>query len=195
MDSNAFRSLGWLWLLLVLVQGAGCGQALSGADGGQLAETADAESPAAVVTRFLEAVRTGDDQAAGRMLTQLAREKTEAQEMVVAPPGSETAKFEVHDTLVEGSTARVESDWTDLDTDGLHHTDRIVWTVRHGAEGWRISGMTTRVFADAPPVELNFEDPEDMMRKQQQAEEEIARRHRQSAPAQSSLLESTPAIR
>ncbi len=55
----------------------------------------DAEGPAEAVFTFLEAVRTGDDAKANEMLTQLAREKTSEIDMVVAPPGSETASFEV----------------------------------------------------------------------------------------------------
>jgi hypothetical protein len=131
------------------------------------------------VNEFLEAVRRGDDQLAGQLLTPLARQKTSEMEMVVAPPGSETAKYEVLSCETTGNEAQVTSDWTDLDGDGRPHTDRIVWSLRSESEGWRIAGMSTRVFDDQEPIHLNFEDPADMLRKQQQAEEEIARRDRQ----------------
>jgi len=41
-----------------------------------------------------------------------------------------------------------------------------------------VTGMSCRVFADAPPVRWDFEDPEDMARKQQWVEAERRRRGR-----------------
>jgi hypothetical protein len=151
-------------------QAPGVGQGQSGPDA----------TPDQVMAAFLEAVRAGDDGKAAGLLTPLARQKTAEMEMVVAPPGSETAKFEVLESEVIGAEAQVATDWTDLDTDGRPHTDRIVWMMRKVDDGWRISGMATRVFIDRPPIVLNFEDPADMLQKQQQAEEEIARRDQQS---------------
>ena len=145
--------------------------------------------PDRVVCEFLEAVRTGNDQQAGDLLSPLARQRTSDMEMVAAPPGSDTAKFRVGDVeLVEGQ-ARVHSEWTDLDTDGLLHTDEIVWMLRRETIGWRIIGMATKVFVDRDPVLLNFEEPVEMLRQQQLAEEELARRDRDSgkkAPASAS---------
>ena len=84
--------------------------------------------------------------------------------------------------MVDGG-AHVASDWSDVGPDGHMHTDRIVWILRKETEGWRIAGMASKVFPDRPPVILNFEDPEDMMRQQQMAEEELARRDAQQNPA------------
>lgn len=136
--------------------------------------------PDRVVAEFLEAIRVGDDDKAASLLTSLAQKKTTEMELVVAPPGSETARFQLQGTQVAGQTAHVTADWTDLDTDGRVHTDRIVWILRNGAEGWRISGMASQIFADRKPIVLNFEDPADMLRKQQEAEEELARREQRS---------------
>ena len=155
----------------MLMLAAGCGQTDSAGEISELGKT-----PEAAVTAFLEAVRTGDDELACAMLTALARRKTEESDMVVSPPGSDTAKFQVRGTELLGSRARVASCWTDLDTDGQPHTDEIVWILRQQPEGWRISGMEARVTLDQNPIELNFEDPAEMLRKQQQAEEELARR-------------------
>ena len=142
----------------------------------QSGATAGDDGPAATTTAFLEAVRTGDDKKAASLLTPPAQKKTSEQEMVVAPPGSDTAAFQVGEVDYVDQGAHVASDWTDVDAEGRMHTDRIVWILRHESEGWRIAGMATKVFPDRPPVVLNFEDPEDMLRQQQQAEEEIARR-------------------
>lgn len=150
----------------------GCGTG-SGASG---TSSAAQQDPNTVMADFLNAIRQGDDGKASALLTKLARQKAEEMEMVVAPPGSETAKFKVLEVEIEGDEAQVGTDWTDLDSDGNPRTDRIVWLMRKESGGWRIHGMATRIFADLEPIILNFEDPVDMLRKQQQAEEEIARR-------------------
>lgn len=178
--------------LLIALAVCGCGSSSGPKAGNTVAGDAASPGPDRIVARFLEAVRTGDDKQAAGLLTPLARTKTEEMEMVVAPPGSETAQYEVLDVQHAGGQAHVASHWTDLDTDGLKHVDRIVWILKQMPEGWRISGMTASVFADAEPIVLDFEDPADMLSKQQQAEEEIARRQGQSAPAPQSKR-STPA--
>lgn len=155
----------------LLVTGCGLG------GGGSTA--ADAGDPQAVMGEFLEAIRQGNDDKASSLLTTLARQKTEEMEMVVAPPGSDTASFKILAVEIEGDEAQVGTDWTDVDVDGQPRTDRIVWMLRKEETGWRIHGMATRVFADMDPIMLNFEDPVDMLRKQRQAEEEIARRESQ----------------
>lgn len=162
--------------------GCGCGQSANTGQAG----------PDHVVAEFLEAVRAGDDEKAARLLTPLARQKTSEMEMVVAPPGSETAKYQVLGVELVGKGAQVASDWTELDNDGRPHTDRIVWMLRNEPEGWRIAGMSTRVFADQAPIELNFEDPADMLRKQQLAEDEIARRDRQPESSETHSGDDTP---
>jgi hypothetical protein len=136
------------------------------------------QGPEQITAAFLEAVRKGDDQKVAGYLTPLARERTAAMEMVVAPPGSDTAKYQVRAARASASEAQVPTEWTDLDTDGLMHTDEIVWLLRQGPEGWRIWGMTSRVFEDQEPVTLNFENPREMLERQQHAEEELARRER-----------------
>jgi hypothetical protein len=127
-------------------------------------------------------VKNAEDDKANSMLTKLALAETAKMNMVVAPPGSESATFEVGEVelLSEGAEqgAHVASKWTDLGDDGQPHTDDIVWMLRKEPEGWRIAGMATTVFEDEPPLLLNFEDPQDMQRKQQLAEEEMQRRMR-----------------
>jgi hypothetical protein len=152
----------------------GCG--LVGGD----STAADGRDPESVMGDFLEAIRQGNDEKASALLTTLARQKTKEMEMVVAPPGSDTASFKILAVEIEGDEAQVGTDWTDLDVDGQPRTDRIVWMLRNEANGWRVHGMATRVFADLAPIILNFEDPADMLRRQRQAEEEIARRDSQT---------------
>ncbi len=171
------------WLVGVLALGAlaicGCG---GGATDDQQ-QSASAKTAAKVpapdkaVFDFLEAVRTGDDAKAAEMLTELARTETAKYELVVAPPGSETASFQVGEVeYIAEDVVHVTSRWTDVGEDGQPHTDDIIWMLRREPQGWRIAGMATKLFADDLPLLLNFEDPEDMMRKQRLAEEEIRRR-------------------
>ncbi len=149
----------------------------------------EAEGPAEAVFAFLEAVRTGDDTKAQAMLTQLAREKTAELDMVVAPPGSETASFEIgdvemapnEDTDENEEVVHVGCNWTDIDEDGEPHTDEIHWALRHEPEGWRIAGMATKVFEDQLPLFLDFENPQDMQRQQKLYEAEMERRARKNA--------------
>jgi hypothetical protein len=148
-----------------------------------------------VVGEFLEAMRIGNDDKAMEFLTPLARSKTAELEMVLAPSGSDTATFKIIRCELVGEQAQVTADWTDLD-DGRPHTDRVIWILRRETPGWRISGMATQVFADQQPIVLNFEDPADMLRKQQQAEEELARRERRDGiQLTNPNADSTPTVR
>jgi hypothetical protein len=169
-----FGKFGTATLLCGALALCGCGQST-----GEPASATSGAGPEATVSEFLAAVKKGDDKHAADLLTTVARQKTTEMEMVVAPPGSDTASFKILESEVEGNEAQVGTDWTDLDADGRPHTDRIVWMLRKEAIGWRICGMATRIYPDMPPVILNFEDPADMMAKQQAAEEEIARRESQ----------------
>lgn len=156
---------------------AGCGGGNAAPEAAATTNVVQQNSPELAVAEFLEAVRTGQDDKASRLLTPLARQKTTEMELEVAPPGSDTAKYKVGEVeYVAEDGAHVASEWTDLDEEGQPHTDAIVWMVRREADGWRIAGMATRVFEDQPPLYLNFEDPEDMLRKQQLVAQEIERR-------------------
>ena len=74
-------------------------------------------------------MRTGNDAEASLMLTEVARQETQKHELVVSPPGSETAKFEVGDVeyVLKDELAHVASKWTDIGEDGQPHGDDIVW--------------------------------------------------------------------
>jgi len=180
-----------LWL--AVLAGVTCGLCGCGGTAGSPEPQASFPPPDQAVFTFLEAVRVGNDTEASNMLTPVAREKTQAMQLVVAPPGSDTASFEVLETeLVAEDAAHVASKWTDLDDEGKPHTDDILWILRLEENGWRIAGMGTKLFEDEPPLYLNFEDPEDMLRKQKLAEEEIMRRA-EAADAQESRQARNPA--
>ena len=158
---------------------AGCSQSASdgGPPTGSRAAVTQEDSPGSAVHQFLDAVRAGNDEKSALMLTAVARKKTAEYDMVVAPPGSDTATFKVGEVEMIGQDgAHVASFWTDVDEHGKQHTDTIIWMVRKEAEGWRIAGMATRVFENQDAMILNFEEPEEMLAKQQAMEEEMSRR-------------------
>jgi hypothetical protein len=140
----------------------------------------EAAAPAQrTVVAFLEAIRRGDDAAARGMLSATARTKTEELGFSVAPPVEDTATYAVKASEVvsdDGDIVHVATTWTDTDSDGFQTTDNVVWVVRLDPEGWRVVGMAMRIFEDLPPLLLNFEDPEDMLAKQQLVAEELQRR-------------------
>jgi ketosteroid isomerase-like protein len=196
---------GWLLgVALLFGMAAGCGSsgdsprgesAANEDDGASQAEAktakkarkkrSDVPAPERVVNDFLQAIREGDETKANDLLTPLAREKTAEAKMAVAPTGTETAQFEVGEVEFpkegNGAIAHVLARWTDVGDDGQPHTDDILWVLRREDEGWRIGGMATKVFDDEPPLLLDFEDPADMLRKQQLAEAEMERRARAAA--------------
>lgn len=140
------------------------------------------DGPDVAVYDFMEAVRIGDDETAGKLLTPLARQKVAEHHMVVAPPGTDTARFQVGRIEPgEGGLAKVAVNWTDLDDSGKQRTDEIVWLAKKVDEGWRISGVAAPVFDNEAPILLNFEDPAEMLRKQQAVRDEMRRRAQQQA--------------
>jgi hypothetical protein len=168
-----------LWTLaagLVCALG-GCGGSDSG-DSGEDSEarTIDPNGPDGAVAVFLEAVRKGDDQAASGMFTSVARERADQMGLNVAPQGSDTAEFQVGEVTLRGeAAAHVESTWSDLVAEGERRTDEITWNLRRETEGWRISGMSTTVLTGEPPLELDFENPEETLRRLNELKEKIRR--------------------
>ena len=91
-------------------------------------------------------------------------------------PGSPTAKFEIGESeIIENQVAHVASMWTDIGDDGKPQSNQFVWALRRQPEGWRVAGVAVEMFPNQPPLLLDFEDPADMLNKQQMAEAEARR--------------------
>ena len=167
--------------MLALISQTGC-------SGGRGGSSAAATEPAkAAVVGFLEAIQRGDEEAASGMLTKVARAKTQEMGLSVAPPVNPSATYSIRDCEMVGDTddlVHVGTAWTDTDADGFTTTDNVVWVVRLDPEGWRVVGMAMRIFEDMPPLLLNFEDPEDMITKQELVAQELHKRA-QAADAES----------
>jgi hypothetical protein len=135
------------------------------------------EPPAAACHEFLKAVCSGNDAKAAQMLSTAAREKTAAFGLNVTPSASDTAQFSIGKVeYVNDDGARVLTTLSDIDEDGRRHSENAVWVLRKEVQGWRIVGAAETVFPDEPPLVYNFEDPEEMVKKQQWIREEIRRR-------------------
>jgi hypothetical protein len=178
-----------LWAACLLT---GCGLAFLSLTGcsnsGTPVGSAPNTDPAkATVTAFLEAIKRGDDPGAQAMLTKVARAKTQELGISVAPPVNSTATYSVRECEVIAGTddlVHVGTTWTDTDPDGFTTTENVVWAVRLDPEGWRVAGMATKIFDDMPPLLLNFEDPEDMIAKQEMVAQELQKRAQQAAAQQ-----------
>jgi hypothetical protein len=187
-----YRSCLLVSCVLLAIAIAGCQKGndpadpATGASADQAAETPaaaqTASTPEGAVRDFLEAVRTGNDKQTEAMFTKLAQEKLkELEDIQVAPPGSDTAKFEVGKAeMLAEDGARVASRWTDLDKEGKPRTDEIVWMVRKEPIGWRIAGMAATVFEGEDPLLLDFENPKETLRKLDMLRDEIRRRAEKS---------------
>jgi len=195
-----------LWAACLLT---GCGLAalaLAGCSGGNTAgsavdgtaiNTSSTDPAKATVTSFLEAIKRGDDEGARAMLTKVARAKTEELGISVAPPVTSTASYSIRECeQIAGSDdlVHVGTTWTDTDADGFTTTENVVWAVRLDPEGWRVAGMATRIFEDLPPLLLNFEDPEDMIAKQEMVAVELQKRAQQAAASQAKQPETRTAV-
>ena len=154
--------------------------------GGSASGTAAHEPARAAVVQFLDAIKRGDEARARDMLTAVARTKTQEMGISVAPPVNDSATYELKESESvsdTGDLVHVGTAWTDVDSEGFKTTDNVVWVVRLDPEGWRVVGMAMRVFDDLPPLLLNFEDPEDMLAKQEMVAAELQKRAEQAASA------------
>ena len=172
-----------LWAVSLLAGLGVTGLVLQPGCSGTGGSTVNAEPAKATVVAFLEAIKRGDDGVARGLLTKVARLKTEELGISVAPPVADTATYSVREAEVVGESddlVHVGTAWTDVDADGFKTTENVVWVVRLDPEGWRVVGMAMRVFEDMAPLLLNFEDPEDMLAKQEMVAKEIQRRSQQA---------------
>lgn len=128
-------------------------------------------APDQVVTVFLNALRTGDSPTTESLLTGKAREELEKHSMSVDVQSAPNANYEIRAAQVladNPSGAHVTSVWTEKFDDG-DETYEIVWVLRHQPEGWRVAGMAMQLIPEQPPQFLNFENPEDMLKKKEEA--------------------------
>lgn len=152
-------------------------------------------APSDVVAEFLEAVRSGNSQAASDKLTPLALDRIKENNMDFAPPASETAQFRVGNVeMFEQDKAFVDSVWIERDGDGKTYEENMTWGLKLTASGWRISGMAAHMGPDQTPILVDFENPGQLTELQKSTSPsqpaEDARQARQ--PSHDPFRQSTP---
>lgn len=128
-------------------------------------------TPDQVVTVFLDAMRAADGKAVESLLTTKAREETIKHNMPVEPVAAPHAQFQVAAPQylpMNPNGAHVQAQW--VESDGmLTYTHTVIWVLRRQNDGWRIAGFAIELVPGQGPQFLNFEDPADMLKKQQEA--------------------------
>jgi hypothetical protein len=181
---------GWIFSALILggIGLAGCnGQTASTPAAGNTSATATtpaattpapqpiavpaSATPEQVVTVFLNALRGGDSPTTESLLTGKAREELEKHSMSVDVQSAPNATYQIGAAQVLADNpggAHVSSVWTEKFDDG-DETYEIVWVLRRQSEGWRVAGMAMQLLPEQPAQFLNFENPEDMLKKKEEA--------------------------
>jgi hypothetical protein len=123
-----------------------------------------------VVTVFLNALRTGDSPTVESLLTSKARQELARHQLSVDVLSTPNATYQVRPPELlptDPNGAHVSSVWTEKFEDG-EETYEIIWALRRQADGWRLAGMAMELIPGKMEF-LNFEDPEDMLRKKDEA--------------------------
>jgi len=132
----------------------------------------DDAPPDDVVTAFLEARRVGDASTTAGLLTTTARTATAKHKIDVNGEALPDLQFQVAKPKYlkkNPNWAHVSSQWTELLPDGTKASYEVVWVLHKETAGWRVAGFSAELTPGTEPQFLNFEDPEDMIRKQQEA--------------------------
>jgi hypothetical protein len=128
-------------------------------------------APDQVVQVFLNALRTGDSPTTESLLTAKAREELAKHSLSVDVQSAPNSTYQVRPAAsVPGDPqgAHVSSVWTEKFDDG-EETYEIVWALRRQNEGWRVAGMMMQLLPGQDVQFLNFENPEDMLKKKDEA--------------------------
>lgn len=144
-------------------------------------EVADAEAelsvqpnspPDQVIAAFLEARRKGDAKVTAALLTSRARSETASHKIDVNSQAVPDLEFQVAKPKYlkdNPNGSHVSSIWTELLPDGSKVSYEIVWVLRREEVGWRVAGFAAELIPGTEPQFLDFEDPKDMIRKQEEA--------------------------
>lgn len=127
--------------------------------------------PEQVVAVFLDGLRAGDKATTASLLTTKALAETSKRQLSVCPEASPHMQYQITaaEVLADNPNgAHVNVVWTEKYEDG-DLSYEVVWVLRRQQEGWRVAGMAMELVPGLGLAFLNFEDPEDMLRKQEEA--------------------------
>ena len=152
----------------------GCGT--SGGSGAATHEKSAADGPDRPLAVFLKAICSNDQDTMFEMLTVAARDALRERGMSPGMNTGDDASYEVLEFEYVEEGAHVACNWVEKQEDGTPLKTPVIWIMHKEPAGWRVAGMAMRVFDDMRPVTFNFEDPVDMVHKQELINQEIARR-------------------
>jgi hypothetical protein len=128
--------------------------------------------PDEVVSAFLEARRAGDTATTASLLTTKARSATAKHKIDVSGEALPDLQFQVAKPKYLKNNpqgAHVDSLWSELLADGSKASYEVTWVLRKESAGWRVAGFAAELTPGTERQFLDFEDPADMIRKQQES--------------------------
>lgn len=153
-------------------QNAGAaGAANGGAPAGKPVSVPASATPDQVIAVFLDALRGGDQATTATLLTAKALAETSQRNLSVCPQATPHMQYQISQVEVlpdNPNGAHVNVVWSEKYSDGTVSYD-VVWVLRRQTEGWRVAGMAIELVPGQGLAFLNFEDPDDMIRKQEEA--------------------------
>lgn len=138
---------------------------------GKPVEVPATAKPDQVMAVFLDALKAGDQATTASLLTKKALEETSKRQLSVCPEATPHMQYEISQVGVLADNpngAHVAVRWTEKYQDGDVSYD-VTWVLRRQPEGWRVAGMAMELIPGQGQEFLNFEDPEDMLAKQEAA--------------------------
>jgi hypothetical protein len=124
------------------------------------------EQPGEIVSRFLDRVRRGgDDSAASELLTKLAQQEMTRIGRPLQLPGSPDTTYEVRKAFPvpgEDDAMWVQTILSEPSEDGQPLRYEVVWTLRQEIHGWRISGFVIDQGDQLEPLQIDFENGDEM---------------------------------
>lgn len=190
-----------LCLALLCVSGCGGGtdspspaaNASAAQGSAQSAQSRGANPQAAVVQQFLQAIQEGNQDLARSLLTAQAVQAFDEYNVAFLPTAIDTGTFQIGQTVQSGDTYFVQCIWTDQSTGGQPHSEKIQWMVKlEDGENWRIYGLAYYVEDKGENLIINFEQPQDLARSQQEGPQSAPTGEEQSAPPQQAALPQDP---
>lgn len=186
------RTRFWLVALLPLLAALGCGASADNpsSDEGEPAEQVVTDArpeptgpdpdakPDVIVAAFLDGLKQSDEEAVANLMTDKAREAAKSSD-ILDPSGDPAMTYEIQKVeypKANKQTAHVFGTWTQPGPDGDLVMHEVTWVLRKQADGWRVAGVAAPISEGEPPVFFNFENPDEMFRKEDEAEAELARR-------------------
>ncbi len=154
--------------------------------------------PEEILQQFLTSVKAGEKAKAENLLTTVAREKTAAEGIGIGNLSNAGMSFEIQGVqpliMPNGKeAAHVSCVFTEQIEGGKSESHNIIWALRKETVGWRVAGMAWTPFAGEPPIFMDFEDPAEMLRKQQLLAEEQERRANPQAAQPATTVAGAPA--